>query len=285
MRNDLSSLKPSQHPHELPRIIFFDIDGTLVDSELTIREKTVAAIKAIQARGIAVALASGRPFFAAGDIIAQLNIKDLCLFYSGGLIIDPLSKKIIHEICLSKQQVLNITSAAKQSNLYCELFTKDAYYAECLTPFSEIHAEYMKIFPKLKAFDELLEEEPIIKAEFSLFRGPQEQALKQIIAEHPELCFATASGAKHPNLIFVNILNGQASRKIGFEILLQEIGAQHSQTIAFGDGESDLPFLRCAGIGIAMGNAPRIVKEAADYVTKSVEEDGVVYALEKLGLI
>ena len=60
---------------------------------------------------------------------------------------------------------------------------------------------------------------------------------------------------------------------------------KEEETIAFGDGENDIPMLEIAGIGVAMGNAKQLVKDSADYVTLSVHEDGVSAALRHFGLL
>ena len=58
-----------------------------------------------------------------------------------------------------------------------------------------------------------------------------------------------------------------------------------SEVMAFGDGKNDLDMVRYANIGVAMGNALDIVKEASDFVTKSVDDNGIVYALKELKVI
>lgn len=76
--------------------------------------------------------------------------------------------------------------------------------------------------------------------------------------------------------------NGKAD---GIRVTLDRLGLKAEETIAFGDGENDIPMLRLSGIGVAMGNAGQIVKEAADYVTLPVREDGVSVALRHFGII
>ena len=97
----------------------------------------------------------------------------------------------------------------------------------------------------------------------------------------------TAYWQKHPESIDsvqkIEDATKVASQAKGeaFLWLLNHLGIDPSETLAMGDGGSDIPLLRAAGIGIAMANALDYVKEAADDVTASCDEDGVALALEK----
>lgn len=76
--------------------------------------------------------------------------------------------------------------------------------------------------------------------------------------------------------------NGKAD---GVAAALERYGLKKEEIIAFGDGENDIPMLKLAGIGVAMGNAKQLVRDSADYVTLSVREDGVCAALRHFGLL
>ena len=67
--------------------------------------------------------------------------------------------------------------------------------------------------------------------------------------------------------------------------MIRHYGIDLADTMAFGDGGNDIPIIQKAGIGVAMGNALDAVKESADYVTASVDEDGIAHALEHFNLI
>ena len=87
----------------------------------------------------------------------------------------------------------------------------------------------------------------------------------------------------HP--AFVDIVAPGGGKDLGMDVILEHFGIDLSETMAFGDGENDLPMLRHAGIGVAMGNAEQMVKDEAGYVTGSVDEDGILTALEHFGLL
>lgn len=87
----------------------------------------------------------------------------------------------------------------------------------------------------------------------------------------------------HPD--FVDVVAPDGGKDRGMDVILEHFGIGLSETMAFGDGENDLPMLRHARIGVAMGNSGDPVKAGADYVTGSVDEDGILTALEHFGLL
>ncbi len=86
------------------------------------------------------------------------------------------------------------------------------------------------------------------------------------------------------NEIFADIIPADGGKPEGVERMLARFGLTAAECAAFGDGGNDIGMLRLAGLGIAMGNAKPEVKAAADYVTASVDEDGVWKAVEHFGL-
>ena len=91
------------------------------------------------------------------------------------------------------------------------------------------------------------------------------------------------SGRWHP--AFTDITSGEADKGKGLQVMAEYLGLDISETMAFGDGGNDISIIREAGIGVAMANANEEVKAMADYVTSSVDEDGVKNALVHFGII
>ena len=87
----------------------------------------------------------------------------------------------------------------------------------------------------------------------------------------------------HP--AFVDVVAPGGGKDRGMDVLLDHFGIDLSETMAFGDGENDLPMLRHAHIGVALGNADDFVQSQADYVTDTGDEDGILTALEHFGLL
>ena len=87
------------------------------------------------------------------------------------------------------------------------------------------------------------------------------------------------------NPLFTDVVAKGSSKAVGIEQMAAHFGISVEETMAFGDGGNDVAMLRRAGIGVAMGNAEASVQREADYVTTSVDEDGVWNALRHFGLI
>ena len=85
--------------------------------------------------------------------------------------------------------------------------------------------------------------------------------------------------------LFTDIVPRGGSKSVGIDKMLEHFGIVLDETMAFGDGGNDISMLQHAGIGVAMGNAGDEVKKVADYVTSSVDEDGVINALRHFGVL
>ena len=109
------------------------------------------------------------------------------------------------------------------------------------------------------------------------FFNPEEEKEVLPLVHHCEF------GRWHP--AFVDITAKGNTKQNGIDQFIKRFGFKLEETMAFGDGGNDIGMLRHAGIGIAMGNAKDDVKAAADYVTDSVDEDGIFKALKHFGVI
>ena len=83
----------------------------------------------------------------------------------------------------------------------------------------------------------------------------------------------------------IDIISKHGGKAKGLEKFIEKYGLLRGETMAFGDGENDIDMIRYAGIGVAMGNAIKNLKSAADYITTDIDDDGIANALKHFGLI
>lgn len=264
------------------KIVFFDLDGTLVRRDHTISEASLAAIGRLRRSGVAVCIATGRALFGAREIAEQLNINSQSLFFSGALLINPSDGTVLSSETIAPDAAGAIAKKLKEHGIFCEMYTLDSYFIESPSPLADIHRHYLGRLSEIAPFNTLSGSRPIYKIGTITTTPEEEQRLKQIAREFPGFNLATAKGAAHPGIVFGNITSGAAGRDKAFDRLLEHFAVKPENIAAFGDAESDIPFIKRAGIGVAMGDAPEEVRRHANFVTKSAEEDGVAFALGML---
>jgi len=282
MSKHLDHLADDNTPLPPPRLVFLDLDGTVINSTHALSAATIRAVKRLQKMGINVSLATGRPLFGAASAIEQLGITSPSLFYSGALVFNPASGKVLLEEPLGNEIVARIISEARKLDLYIELYGADRFFVERPSELANIHTEYLGSAPQIMDFAEVLKENVILKTVAVSDSPVQEQRLRQLAETFSQLNIGIGHGAMHPQLTFLNLTSPKASRERAFELLISTLNIKAEEAWSFGDGEADMVFLSKCGIGIAMDNANEVVKNAADLVTRHVDQDGVAYALERL---
>ena len=247
---------------------FFDIDGTLLSfTTHRVSDGTVRAFDMLHRAGVHTFISSGRPMV----LIPQMPVTfEAHITMNGGLVFTPdkvlLSNPIQHEDC---EAWLDF---AKARNLCTMVFTADGMML------AQPNEAGMKLRDQLE-----FTMPPIVDIEE--MRGVE--AYQIIALMPPQMDRDVAALLPHCRLprwhpAFTDIVADGNSKAAGMEAVCRHFGIKQEETIAFGDGANDIEMLRWAGIGIAMGNAAAQVKEAADMVTTSVDEEGIEQAINKL---
>ncbi len=258
----------------MTKAIFFDIDGTLVSFQThRMSDRLKDALREAQASGVKLIIASGRPLTTMNNLegypfdgyIAMNGV----LTYLGGEVID--------EHPIPKETALKAARFADERRIPCWVFTKDIAAVNLMNKVSTDFAAQINCFPeKFVDLEKVAEEEAVF--EYSLFVDEKEemQDLRPLLegVEYPRW---------HPD--FTDIVCAGISKAYGIRKVLERLGAAPEECMGFGDGGNDIPMLEYVGTGVAMGNAADEVKAAADYVTDTVDEDGIVTALRHFGII
>lgn len=256
------------------KAIFFDIDGTLVSFNThRIPDSTQEAIDILKAKGIKVFIATGRHFLSINNL-GDLSF-DGYVTLNGGICLD------------NKQQTLYKRSIPETDIQSLVRYMKLGYSFPCIFVHEKTlylnyaNEETDKVFrmldfptPPILPLEEASQGEIF---QLVAFFPPHQQ--EQIMAHMPH------SEATRWTPLFSDIIPQGSSKQKGMDQLLSHFGIHLSESIAFGDGGNDISMLKHAGIGIAMGNADEKVKGFADYVTSSVDHDGIRNALIHFGLL
>lgn len=255
-------------------ILFFDIDGTLVSFKThSIPHSAVEAIAKAHSAGHKVVIATGRP----GAIINNLG-----QLQSRGLIDAFITMNGAY--CHANGKVLSSTQIPHSDVATLARFCEDNGFPCIFVNQTEMHIagadlEAVSIFAKQLNAPDIPTSDyhvPTLSPIFQLTPFFSDEVQKEIEPLMPGSEFARW----HP--AFVDITAKGCTKAAGIDAVIREFGLDLSQTIAFGDGGNDIPMLRHAAIGVAMGNADPDVKKAADYVTASVDDDGIARAISDL---
>ena len=263
------------------KVLALDIDGTLTNSEKKITERTKRAVDAAAERGVKIVIASGRPVQGIGEFARELRLKEndgYILSFNGGRLISCKTGEIIHDMKLPLEYLPEIYALSKEYGVNLMSYEGDDLITE--TPDDEFLAIEARINGLgIKKVDNLVEhiDFPINKC---LMLGEGNYLAEVEKKVHAALCDRMDVYRSEP--YFLEILPKGVDKAKALEKLLNMLGSSREELMACGDGFNDLTMIRYAGLGVAMANARDEVKESADYVTCSNDEDGVAAAIEHL---
>jgi len=256
--------------------LFFDIDGTLVSFKThEIPPSTILALTQAKANGHRVYIATGRPPIIITNLGAIEHLIDGYITTNGAFCY--VGNETVACQPIPKSDVLTIIDDAKEKGY--SLIVVGQRDVAVLDPTGDVRRIFqqmlaVKNLDKASPLEKVLEQDIMQMTPF--FPADYEQ---QLMTRLPQ-CI---SGRWHPE--FTDITANGADKGKGIIAIARHDGLDVSHTIAFGDGGNDTSMIRQAGIGIAMGNAIDELKQQADYVTTTVDEDGILNALRHFGLI
>ncbi len=256
--------------------LFFDIDGTLVSFKThEIPASTIAALTQAKANGHKVFISTGRPPLIITNLGAIEHLIDGFVTTNGALCF--VGKEVVNCKDIPKEAVqVLVRDAQEKSYGLIVVGEKDV---AVLDPDGEVDSIFrgeiaVENLDQVKPLDEVLEQRILQLTPF--FTEDYERDLMERIPQ-------CTSGRWHP--AFTDITAKGADKGVGILALASYLGLDPQYTMAFGDGGNDTSMIKAAGIGIAMGNALESLKQEADYVTSSVDDNGVLNALRHFKLI
>lgn len=263
------------------QLIAMDLDGTLNNDQKIITEKTKAALMAAQEKGIRLALASARPspgLFKERDILRLQDYQGILMSYNGGRIVDAATGKVLFETSMDLDQTKQVLRRLEElpvtpildDGVQFYVADKNGYKVDYECKNNQMTCTEVGNLADFLTFAP-------IKILMSVQPEELPQVQQQIAAFLPEDLTVVQTAAFYLEVIPKIINKGQGIRDI-----CTVLGIVPAQVISFGDAANDIPMLREAGMGVAMGNAADAVKAAADMVTLSNNDDGIAAALEKL---
>ena len=256
------------------KAVFFDIDGTLVSFKThRISPAVLDGLHRLQAKGVKLFIATGRQQETAEAAVGVFPF-DGYITVSGQFCF--AGDQVLWDNPIPPDSARHLIGLLERSKSPCVFLEGTQSHTVNPNPRLDLFPEQLNIpIPPVIPIREMLDRK-FYQAVAFYTREEQQAAGADFFPGLDVLRW-------HP--AFVDVVAPGGGKDRGMDVLLDHFGIDLSETMAFGDGENDLPMLRHAHIGVAMGNADELVKKQADYITGSVDEDGILTALAHFGLI
>lgn len=272
--------------------IVLDIDGTLLNSDHKISSKTKDTLIEAQKKGIKLILASGRPSSGMVEFIKELKMDEYNGFFistNGAVAIDCFTNEILFEQTLPIQISKDILNHVKKFKVKPMIFKDDYLYVndvyDNMVNFGEknininiIEHEARSNKFKLCEIDDLAAfiDFPLQKI---LLAGDQHYLQKNYL--EIKAPFENQANGMFTAPVYFEFVNKDTDKAKALDIIANKLNIDKDNIIAFGNGQNDCSLIKYAGVGVAMENSVQELKDLADEITLSNDDDGIVYMLEK----
>ena len=267
------------------KVIAMDLDGTALNHQKQLTERTRAAIQNAAKSGIQIVVATGRTFSSlAPEVLAMPEIT--CAITSNGAVVNriPDGAVLLHNYPNPEtvSEIAGMIQGEKIDTEVCtggQAYIGQSYYDRVLEGKTNRDVQYVKTtrHPVPDIYQFLLQHRVAIENINLNFKTLEEK-------QQWQQRFQKLPGVTPTSSFLFNVELGGAttSKAHALQALLDEWQMTSQQVMAFGDSENDLGMIQLAGIGVAMANGMEEVKQAADLLAESNEEDGVAKIIEQL---
>ena len=285
------------------KLVAIDLDGTMLNQYGIITEKTKKAISKAQEKGVEVMIASGRAITSVKRFSKEINSNKYFISGNGAITYDIKNNKILYENILSKTKALKIIKICEENSIYYNVYTENGIIAKNLS-YNTLY--YYK--DNLTKPEENRTHINIVENVYDYFEQREEKILKIMICDEHKTVFNSIV-RKLKELSEIEVLEvshmsrkiiKQGTDEIALEYFYTEVSAKDvdkwnaleeiiglmniskEEVVTIGDNANDLKMITNAGLGVAMGESAPYVKQSADIIAPTNDEDGVAIILNKI---
>lgn len=266
------------------KLVAIDLDGTLLDSKKEISSRNKAVLAQAKAAGVKVVLCTGRPLAAIEGYLETLDLRDngdYSITFNGGLVQKNDTGEIIEKNPMPLEDIHILHGLAETLNVPLDILS-DGIVLQL-----PVSKEYTSLYSQL---NNLLTFEPVELVDLTAERiynkavvAIDEDYLDEQIKKIPSEFYDKYEVIKTRSNLLEFMPKG-ITKAYGISLLAKDLAIEQEEIMTIGDEENDLPMIEYAGLGVAMENAVPRVKELADVITDTNDNDGVAKAVEKFVL-
>jgi Cof subfamily protein (haloacid dehalogenase superfamily) len=261
------------------RLLACDLDGTLMGDDIAISPRVRRSLATAQARGVYVTLATGRGFYAALPYARELNITVPLICYQGGVIKDPLSGELLHQVNMDRELVLQAIELARARDWHLIVYTQDAAYIQEFRHNDRFYHAWLG--SDIHRVDDLAGMVRQDGANLAKFIIVADKAASDRIQAEMTARFGQQMTVVRSHTLFVEGNPLQANKGAALRRLAARLNVPQAQVMAIGDQGNDVSMLAWAGLGVAMGNGSEAAQAAADWIAPPLSADGAAVAIER----
>lgn len=257
------------------KMVVSDLDGTLLNSDHELTESTFKAIQLLRNKGIIFTIATGRPDQLVKEYVGKLNINEPVIMYNGSVIGHPFHEKRVSEYVLPSEIVRDIINYCEKENIIYMPYTKEMIISKPnyrVDYFEERNKQliddYKAVFKDIRDIEEIVSL-PIHK--ILLIENNESKHTKVIDFYKKYDALSIVSSQKG----FIDINPSGVNKGKALKELANYYNVSIEDIVVFGDQDNDAAMLEVAGTGVAMANASKSARQAADETTLSNDENGV----------
>lgn len=259
------------------RLAAFDLDGTLLNSNHEVSCENLKALHQLIANETLVVLVSGRMHQSMKPISDLIGLENPIISYNGGMVKHVVSDSVLYHMPVPAEDSSAIIRDCKEQNLHLNFCLNDELYVAKRNEWSEMYEVRTGVSAtEVGDLQKLSGEEP---TKLLIIHPPEklQTLLEQFKSTYMGRLYVTQTQPE-----YIEFMNPEVSKGRALTALVERLDIPLKETVAFGDSFNDESLLNTAGFGIAMRNAVRQVKNCADYITSSNDENGVAEAISKL---
>lgn len=265
------------------KLVAVDIDGTLINDQLQITEKTKQAIQTATAKGIKVVLCTGRPMTGVNDYLTQLGLNgkdDQYVISFNGALVQSTAGKVLAKFTLPLEDVIDLAGAAFKQDVKLVVETADYMYSlnQDISPYAVHESKLVSLPLRYRSLDQIVaNQDQLVFSKVMLTDKPEklDRFLSHLEEDEP---VRNLFNIVRSEPYYLEFINPAASKGAALEALGHDLAIAPNEMVAIGNAQNDEAMLKAAGTGVAMANATAGVRKIADVQVADNNHDGVAEA-------
>lgn len=285
------------------KLIAIDLDGTLLNSYGQVSEKNREALRKAQEKGVQIVLASGRSTNSVKNIANELGDNDYIICGNGSLVYDLQNDEIIYDKFIEKKKALQIIKICEENSIYYNVYTENMVIAKSLSNnvlfYHQENANKpdsrktkINLVENIYDYIQNIENENILKFTISdnssiIFNSiiKKLREIKNIdvldVAHMSRKIIKAGTEEVQMAYYYTEITSENVDKWNAIKWLAEKLGIPNEEVMGIGDNVNDKLMIENAGLGVAMGNSAPYIKEIADRIVASNNDDGVAEIIEE----